>query len=167
MSKPTVVHKRGVRADAKTGPVDGTSVGDVKAATRAGKLDSLNEALRAAEAHLYELNVGVAGDVVIRSEAEIGEDAKGHQHHIGEVQTHLVWAKRDGAWALHVDTVFEGDVLSTSRILEASAAARQLAASNLPQLLAVLRTNADAELREIDEAAEAAFKFARGEHDDV
>ncbi len=106
-------------------------------------LDALNASLKAAEARLYDLNLGVPGRVPLGDQAN----------------THLVWAKVDSKWGLHITVI--GTQLVTSRLLmEATVDHKVLAANALDKLLVVIQAALNEDCRGIvaaTAAADAAF----------
>lgn len=110
--------------------------------TRVQLLNALNEALLAAEAHLYALNPGVAAAV------EMSDGAA------------LVWERNNGAWRLFVE---HGD--QTKHVLECSVEQRVLAANALPEMMKELREAAAEDTADIRAAIATAKGFARGDHD--
>lgn len=115
---------------------------------KAGKLDRLNEALMAAEARLYALNLGAA------AETPMGNDV------------HLMWAKHDRKWGLYVYIYGEAHrgakaPMQFVPILQAEADHRVLAAGHLDPLLKAIQIASGEKLRGIEEAIAAAQAFAQ------
>jgi hypothetical protein len=131
----------------------------VPPSTRNDALDALGAALSAAEKRLFEMNLGVEGGISILSSSPWGDD--------DEPSPILRWGKFNGEWCLYVEEGRENDpdTWRTSKLLQASADVRRLAAHALPELLKQLRAKRVQDVGAINEATQAALAFVRGEFD--
>lgn len=158
--------KRRVEVDPNGNVADGSAG---RTLTRSQRVDVLNAALKAAEAHLYELNLGVAGQVVIDSDTDVTRDENGDVEDVTSIAHFLRWDRRGNSnkWMLTIRTIVDGEEQGEATILEAKPEHRKLAAEQLPNLLAELKANAEEELGSYDNAAAVARLFAQGHFDDV
>lgn len=112
--------------------------------SKAARLNALNNALTAAEGHLFNLNLGARASVAL----------------VGLEGAELIWGKfDDGEWGLIVRSA-NGQL---RRILEASIDERVASAHVLPALLVAVHEAATENLKKIDDAIEAAWAFVKGQ----
>jgi hypothetical protein len=111
--------------------------------------DKLNQVIEEAEKALAALQLGVRGEVTLEFDQESGWYRS------------LVFGKEDKVWRLLIETgdAAEGEILSTTPLVNASREIRLQVIGKLPELVKKMMEAAEAEVRRVEETVAEAESF--------